>query len=421
MASIRRLSEGRWQVTWYEGRYAGPDGKMHKRQRSRIVRGTYRDAQKAAAEIEAWRAPARQGEDPNTRTVGRACAKWLTERGEDVLRNTLELGTWRRYEMALRVHVLPAFENLPLRRLQPEHVEDLYRSLPPATAQTVHTALRQVLRWALRQKWIGWDVEVHVRPPSYRIPEKEPIPLEHAAAILQAFRKQPYLRRWFALVALAYATGMRRGELFGLHWDDIDWQDGLVWVRQALKQSGRIPLIGDTKTHRQRFIKLGRETLAILRWHRILQRHERPKWEKDLGLVFPATNGNAMSMNNFRRRIWLPVLEDLGLPPYGLHQMRHTQASELAGGDEPVGTAALARRLGDNPVTVFRRYAHALSRDDLTAAEKADRLLRQALTHKEDGQVRARVRAPQGTGSSKPTPEVVGERRIERLTSTMSR
>lgn len=89
-----------------------------------------------------------------------------------------------------------------------------------------------------------------------------PIPSHHAAAILAAFRNDPELRRWLAAVGLAYATGFRIGELFGLRWDDVDWKRGIIWMAQTLKRPGRNPVFGDTKNRVARPVPVSRRQRA---------------------------------------------------------------------------------------------------------------------------------------------------------------
>ena len=84
MASIRRLSEGRYQITWLEGYVVGPDGKRRQRKRGEIVWGTRRDAERRAAEIEATRLPASRLRDPAERTFARVAAEWLERRRQEV-------------------------------------------------------------------------------------------------------------------------------------------------------------------------------------------------------------------------------------------------------------------------------------------------------------------------------------------------
>ena len=103
----------------------------------------------------------------------------------------------------------------------------MYEAIPAGTARRLHACVRQILRWALRERWGGWDVAAMVTPPRYRPKRCLPIPCEDAALILAAFRGT----RWFPLVAVAYATGLRQGELLGLRWEDVDWTNGVLWVR----------------------------------------------------------------------------------------------------------------------------------------------------------------------------------------------
>ena len=446
MASIRRLSEGRYQITWLEGYIVGPDGKRRQRKRSEIVWGTRRDAERRAAEIEATRLPTSRLRDPDERTFARVAAEWLANRKQDVEQGTLEPSTWKRYDETLRLYAVPVIGNVPLSRLQPADVERVYSQTPPGAVRQLHTALRQVLRWALRERWIGWDIAVMVTPPRLRPKKRAPIPLRDLALVLAAFRDT----RWFPLVALAFATGLRQGELLGLRWVDVDWAQRVLWVRRALKRPGANPTFGSRKNDQEVPVAVHESVLAILREHKERQDAEKAKYTEDWGLVFTATDGSPVDASNIRDDVWRPILTTLVEPgqvvripspkgerehasvfgdslrrlgwqygvsvealqkanpdlrlhpplPYVFHQLRHSHASYLLGGEDPLSLAAVARHGGwADPMTTLRHYTHAITEDDRRAAEKAAALLADALALGQDASqpvVRANVRAAKG-------------------------
>jgi len=162
-------------------------------------------------------------------------AEWLERRRHAVVKGELEERTWVRDDQTLRKYALPAIGDIPLARLEPRHVVAMYEAMSAGTARRLHACVHQLLRWALRERWIGWDVAAMVTPPRYRAKRRVAILFEDAALILAAFRGT----RWFPLVAVAYATGLRQGELLGLRWEDVDWTNSVLWVRQALKKPGQ--------------------------------------------------------------------------------------------------------------------------------------------------------------------------------------
>jgi integrase len=136
---------------------------------------------------------------------------------------------------------------------------------------------------------------------------------------------------WGALYALAIQTGMRRGELFGLRWDDVNLDNGWLHVRQALAHDGKSFSLPKTAKGRRR-IRLTPEAIESLKRHRIAQHQERLKqgslW-RDHGLVFCSSVGTPMGPDNFVKRQYKPLLRRAELPYIRFHDLRHTFASLL--------------------------------------------------------------------------------------------
>ena len=178
--------------------------------------------------------------------------------------------------------------------------------MPGASAGILHAALRQILRWALKERWIGWDVAPMVSPPRHRPQKRPPVPLEHLARILAGFQGT----RWFPLIAVAFATGLRAGELLGLRWVDVDWHQKALWICRALKKPGDSPVFGSRKNDEEVPVAVHDRVLEILRQHKEFQDAERTRYNKeDWGLVFAATDGSPVDASNFLDRWWHPVLQ----------------------------------------------------------------------------------------------------------------
>ena len=128
---------------------------------------------------------------------------------------------------------------------------------------------------------------------------------------------------------LAIPTGMRRGELLGLKWDDVDLKRGVLQIKRSLNPKGRAFNQPKSAKGRRR-IGLTSKAVEALKRHRAVQNEERLRrgslWQ-DHGLVFPSQAGTPMNADNFVKRSFKPLLKRTGLPQIAFHDLRHTFAS----------------------------------------------------------------------------------------------
>jgi len=137
-------------------------------------------------------------------------------------------------------------------------------------------------------------------------------------------------RHW-ALYVLSLATGMRQGEILGLHWPYLDVTRRLVRVRQTLVLvKGGFEFSRPKTKASRRDIELRSEAVEALRLHRKHQLEEKMRLggvPEDRGLVFSSTTGTPIRRQNLYRRSFKPLLEEAGLPDIRFHDLRHTFAS----------------------------------------------------------------------------------------------
>lgn len=126
---------------------------------------------------------------------------------------------------------------------------------------------------------------------------------------------------WGAFVDVAIRTGLRRGELFGLRWEDVRWKHDQIRVVYQLSASGT--LVEPKSSAAKRLVAMSSEGMEILK------EHHRTCPESDLGLVFPTTSGKPVHTGNFQRSVWDPARRKAGLPQVRMHDLRHTFASLL--------------------------------------------------------------------------------------------
>jgi len=132
------------------------------------------------------------------------------------------------------------------------------------TVEYLHTVLHAALKQAVRWELVPRNVTESVDPSRPEKRERPTLALQQARLFLEVARQD----RFEALYVLVNQTGMRRGELLGLRWDDVDLDQGLLHIRQALAPDGKSFSQPKTAKGRRR-IRLTPEALDALRKHRI--------------------------------------------------------------------------------------------------------------------------------------------------------
>jgi integrase len=160
--------------------------------------------------------------------------------------------------------------------------------------------------------------------------KKEILPLtsDQACALLNAARGD----RLEALYVLAVTAGLRRGELLGLRWQDVDLERGYLQVRQQLVRTKRGLSFTSPKGGKSRSVKLTRYAIEALRSHRKRQLEAKLRlsglWQ-DADLVFTTGTGTPLDPSRLTERSFRKLLERAGLPHRRLHDLRHTFATIL--------------------------------------------------------------------------------------------
>jgi len=156
-----------------------------------------------------------------------------------------------------------------------------------------------------------------------------PLSAHEARNLLEAAQSD----RLEALYTLAVHTGMRRGELLGLKWGDVDLDGQTVRIRRTLTRKGTGYVLGDPKTKgSRRTVRLTQRAAEALKSHRVRQAEEKLRagaLYQDQGLVFAEERGGIINPSNLRNRSFVPLLRRADLPRITFHDLRHTCASLL--------------------------------------------------------------------------------------------
>ena len=265
----------------------------------------------------------------------------------------------------IRLHILPRMGKWKVAALTPKLLVQFHRELLEETTlgrtrQQVHHLLRQALGYAVREGHLSHNPIREVKLPR-RHEQRE----ELAKAQIKAWTpEQAKVLIGAALaagdplstsIAFALRTGMRRGEIFGLRWENVDLEAGSLKVQQVLATHGKLSrCITHPKTRTsRRTIQLGRSAREVLEHVRQLQeRQGRPL----SGYVFTTRKGEMQHPNNANRTL-KRLLKKLKLPLLPYHSLRHTFVSVAA--HQGVSPKALSVYIGHSDSVVTQQiYLH---------------------------------------------------------------
>ncbi|MFZ4299331.1 tyrosine-type recombinase/integrase [Streptomyces cinereoruber] len=303
-------------------------------------------------------------------------SEWLTYWLESVVRPRRKLSTYDKYEAHVRLYLSPM---LGTKRLESLSVPDVRRFLlqlekktTAATAKESHRVLRTALSAACREELIVRNVAKLVEPPRAAVRDLSPWSLDETLDFLAAARRDPL----YAAFVLAIAMGLRRGEIVGLRWNDIDLENRVLLVRQQVQRRRGVLYNDETKGRRSRAIPLPAMCLAPLRWHRMLQKatYEATGTEwTATGYVFATRTGRPVEPRNVHRS-FVRVSEAAGLRPIRLHDARHGCATLLTAAG--VAPRVVMEILGHSQISLTMDvYTHVVQDTQREAISHMDRLL----------------------------------------------
>jgi integrase len=365
--SIYERWDGRWAGTVSIGYEAG------RRVRKHVMGHSRAEVKDKMAAL--MRAHEEQRPIPDQRAkVGPYLRRWLDE----VAKPTLRASTYDSYDDILRLHLVPGLGHLALAKLTPADVQrfltrKLEGGLSPRRVQYIHAVLRRALVIAERWGIVARNVAKLVDPP--RVPRHEIAPLtpEQAKVLIEKTADDRHRALWIT----ALATGLRQGELLALRWEDVDLDEGRLYVRHSLANVGGALVLQEPKTDRsRRSIALPDVVVAALRGHRTRQLMDRlvagSRWV-DSGHVFATMRGTPHHAATITRA-FQDALDRAGLPDVRFHDLRHSAATFLLA--QGMTLEDVKNQLGHSTIALTSNtYGHVLEQRQRQVARAMDAVL----------------------------------------------
>ena len=330
--TIRKRSDGRW-----EARYSlGFDPKTGKQIQKSVYGATQKEVRQKLTQIES---EIDEGSymEPSSMKLGTWLDIWLRD-----YTGNLKPATFSAYEQHVRVHIKPVLGEVRLTQLSPHMVQSLYNSLlnerrlSAKSVKNIHGVFHHAMEQAKRLGYLRINPLDAVVLPRVEKKQIHTIADDHMTAFLQAIRGDPFELVLFVTVF----TGLRQGEVLGLTWDCVDFDNQSILVN---KQHNRVK--GDAefrfsslKNDKIRVITAAAGVMEALKRQKELQNQWANAagciWNNEENLVFTTQTGryihNTTLYRNYKR-----IMKKIGLEELRFHDLRHTYAvNSLRAGDD---------------------------------------------------------------------------------------
>jgi integrase len=308
-------------------------------------------------------------------TIEKYLANWL----EQTLRANAKVRSYESFSTIIRKHIVPDIGPVRLDKLTPQQVQSLLNAkikagLSAQTVVNIRTVLRSALAQALKWGLVARNAAALVDPPRIVRPTAYALKADESRALLEAARGQQFE----AIYLLALTLGMRRGEILGLSWAEIDFENRILRVSQALQRLETGLSITEVKTERsRRSLAMPESVVRTLKTRRARQLEERlkggSKWQ-ETGLVFTNPNGGPLEPITLHRD-YKRLLKAANLPvATRFHDLRHSAASLLLA--EGVQLRVIMELLGHSSIALTANtYSHVMPAAMRDVAKKMDAIM----------------------------------------------
>lgn len=348
------------------------------------VQGTKKDAERRLAEL-LHQLDSGVYMKPGKTTVADFLQLWL----RDYVKPNLSPRTAEGYEQIIRCYLIPAFGDMLLSQLRPDHLQKYYSTklasgrrrgpggLSARTIRHHHTTLHKALQTAVEWGLIIRNVADAAKPPRARSPEMQTWGEDDIIRFLEAAKNTPY----YALFYTALFTGMRRSELLALRWQDIDFLYAQAYINRSLHhlKDGTYVFTQPKSEKSRRAVALSPSVLTVLDDYR------KTRVAEHLLLATPLTDDELVFSNLGKplrpdtiTRAWSALAARAGVKVIRFHDARHTHASLML--KQGIHPKIVSERLGHSNISItLDTYSHVAPGLQEMAARRFDDIVARTL------------------------------------------
>ncbi len=374
--NIRKRKDGRW-----EGRYtAGYDPKTGKRLIKNVLGKTQAEVKEKLK---------RALEETNGLDVSRAAdeytvASWLRTWYELYAKPNVRTATANRYELIIEQYTVPRIGNIKLKKLTTQHLQKLYKELlesgrihvgkgqdnglSTTTVHSVHLMLHCALERAVKERLISRNPCEDCIVPKPRKLDMKILTPEHMKAYLEAADRRGLLPMFY----LELVSGLRKGELVALRWDDVDIRQRTISVSKQYVRNpdGSLELTRPKTENSVRLVSIPQTAVDLL-----IQEHDK---HPDSPYLFPSPLTGEMYHPDSVVNLHKKILQDAGLEHLRFHDLRHTFATTALQNGVDVKTVSAMLGHFDAGFTL-RTYTHATRQKQDEAAQTMGNFMEQVM------------------------------------------
>ena len=289
-------------------------------------------------------------------SLGNYLVKWLENYGQNLAQTTLE-----NYTYVIKAHLIPKLGSIALSELQPITLQEYYTKalqsgrrdgkggLSLRTVQYHHTILREALSHAVKWRMVARNVADAVEAPRPKRSEPTIVFPEDVALLFDKMQGHAL----FPLFYAAFMTGMRRSELLGLRWRDVDLERGVIQVTQTCHRIKGEYIFKPPKNDRGRTIRMSASLISFM-----------ADMDKPHELVFCQSDGKPLQPRTVSGTF-------KALTGVNFHAARHTHATALLAANEH--PRVVQERLGHKTISItLDTYSHIVPGMQEAAATKIE-------------------------------------------------
>lgn len=325
LGSIRQRPNGRWEARYTLGKDPGTGKQIQK-----SIYGESED--EVRKKLTAATAAIDQGTyiEPSKVSVGEWLDEWII-----VYKSDLTEGARSKYTSDIKNNIKPYIGSIKLQTLNPHQIQKMLNALKAKHAKKSLMCIKGTLHAALQQAYYNGMIASNpadkVTVPKGGIAKRDINPLTQGQ--VDVFLKCIKGSEYEFVFKAALFTGMREGELMGLCWSDIDFENGTITIDHQMKRgNGGRYYLDETKTHSVRVISPGASVMKMLKDYKKIQSERILRagnlWDdKEFpGLVFTNAFGKFYGKNTLLHNV-SKAAEKAGVKKFRFHDLRHTFAT----------------------------------------------------------------------------------------------